>query len=691
MTRAFEVEKLHGLQEMLEKEIKQFGMQVVQGVTREVQRFMEEQICRCECHEFQTQCSDSVVETVETTGMRETAALPDSPPQVEAAIPGMVDNDVVRKSTDAGDKARAGHMDVEQEKLSAMSISKDAAPKHAVEEAPSTSESSSDNDDTPAMPERQQSKRIDNVGTGISSILAGKRRYSSVRYSLKTSNSASRAGLSRQVSTASGHPAVSEREGSAELPRASSEDDPEASDSFVSTDGLARQGRRASLQSVRTSLASELDEDIMATYAVQKERSRMERDRLKRYSTFEFSDAGKQYSRVEYFWYILEHYTDHFMGVVLVLNAIWMGIIVDVKYGSEGNGASVASAAETVDWVFCIIFLIEFALRCFSDPRHFFSFGEGWQWNVFDAIVLTLQLADQSILLIMGGSEQNKLFEGIAVLRILRLGRLIRLVRMVRLIPELKSMVYLILASMPSFFWTALLILLMVYTASIFFTEIANDMAVNMSLNVEDRAAIETYWSSIGISVLTLYMAISGGGDWRDFIVVFLRQDSMGLHVVIFAAYVAFSTLVMLNLVTGVFVDGAQRIIRQEQDEEISRMAEKMFSLTDSTTEITWDAFVALEDTPAMSAYCAAVGITHDEAVGLFELLDTRGRRKLKISEFVKGSLRLRSTARTIDVAQLADSFQQSLFMLDKRTLATHKVITQLWSQTKALRRMQMR
>lgn len=250
---------------------------------------------------------------------------------------------------------------------------------------------------------------------------------------------------------------------------------------------------------------------------------------------------------------------------------------------------------------------------------------------------------------------------------------------MVRLLPQLKSMVYLIVASTPSFFWTAILILLLLYIAAIYFTEVAYDMAQDVQ-SAEDQTTLEDHWSSISRSMLTLYMSICGGGDWEDFIVVFLRQDSWNPHVLIFSAYVAFSTLVMLNLVTGVFVDGAQRIYRQEQDDEITRMAEKMFARRSGpNTEITWDAFVELEDEPAMLAYCAAVGITHDEAVRLFELLDTKGLRKLDISEFVKGSLRLRSTARTIDVAQLADHLQQCLTILDKRSLATHKVITKLW------------
>ena len=39
-------------------------------------------------------------------------------------------------------------------------------------------------------------------------------------------------------------------------------------------------------------------------------------------------------------------------------------------------------------------------------------------------------------------------------------------------------------------------------------------------------------------------------------------------NTLVFSIFIAFATLVMMNLVTGVFVDGAQRIAREEKNQE---------------------------------------------------------------------------------------------------------------------------
>lgn len=692
-----------GLLEMLEKEIKQIGMQVVEGVTCELKRFMVEQTrtSQTRAAHSQTGCSNTGMRAIAATpdtpseppseppGMLASAAMPPPPSEPPSELPGIIVTNppVARQNADApgchdlpcavdppsdhGSLAeRMGKTHAGGGRSHLCDTPKGTALEDLTEEKSSFDENSSQG--RPWAHKRASGTESSGVGTSIQSILGAKR-------------AGGRSTLHRS-STMSDNSKDSWRQNSPDGSASDTSRDEQAVNR-KSQDGLSRKPSQKRSSFARTT--SGTGEDVMTTLATERAKTMEVKRRIKhqipRSLTMMTTMHGRKVNVRECCWYIMETYTDHVMGVILVVNAIWMGIIVDVKVriGSGDHAVSVAEMAYVVEWVFCCIFFVELAIRLCLHPRRFFSFAAGWAWNLFDVMVLALQVADQSILLIVDGNEHNKLLDGLSLLRMLRLGRLIRMVRMVRISPQLKSMVYLIVASMPSFCWTAILILLLLYTAAIYFTEVAHDMVQNLQ-NVEEQAAIETYWNSITRSMLTLYMAISGGGDWKDFVEVFLSQDPMGLHTLIFVTYVAFSTLVMLNLVTGVFVEGAQRLIRKEQDEEIGRMAEKMFARSDSD-KITWENFVSLEEAPAMSAYCAAVGITQVEAVGLFELLDTEGLGELQISEFVKGSLRLRSAARTIDVAQLGDYLQQSLTMLDKRSLATHKITMKLWSSMRSL------
>ena len=138
--------------------------------------------------------------------------------------------------------------------------------------------------------------------------------------------------------------------------------------------------------------------------------------------------------------------------------------------------------------------------------------------------------------------------------------------RMVHLVPELKSMVCLISASMISFFWAVVLFVLLIYCVAVYFTELATDLRVGA-----DDTRLGQYWGSLGSSFLSLFQAISGGDDWANFIDV-LEDSSQTLNTLVFSLYVLFATLVMLNLVTGVFVEGAQRILKDDKEAELLRM-----------------------------------------------------------------------------------------------------------------------
>eukprot|EP00439_Symbiodinium_sp_Y106_P080198 s415_g18.t4 len=138
---------------------------------------------------------------------------------------------------------------------------------------------------------------------------------------------------------------------------------------------------------------------------------------------------------------VTHDYFDYVMGLILMLNAILVGIQVDVA--SQLPSDPIWSRA--IDLIFCLIFVLELVLRVSAFGQTFLNM-EGWQWNLFDLLIVGFSVADEATKLILSDGEVQEVFDSFGVLRLLRLGRIVRLVRMVRLIPALKSMVYLILA-----------------------------------------------------------------------------------------------------------------------------------------------------------------------------------------------------------------------------------------------------
>jgi len=160
----------------------------------------------------------------------------------------------------------------------------------------------------------------------------------------------------------------------------------------------------------------------------------------------------------------------------------------------------------------------------------------------------------------------------------------------------------------------------------------------------------------VQISMLSIFQATTGGDDWRNFIDVFEGHSSYFWHTAAFCIYVAFATLVMLNLVTGVFVEGAQRIIKQDKDVELIKTVCTIFNHidTDESMTITRSEFMTHLDKGIMDTYFEALELSKGQAHEIFELLDIDGDTTLSVEEFVKGCMRLRGPARSIDISSLA-------------------------------------
>merc|ERR1719446_1288502 len=114
--------------------------------------------------------------------------------------------------------------------------------------------------------------------------------------------------------------------------------------------------------------------------------------------------------------------------------------------------------------------------------------------------------------------------------------------------------------------------------------------AANPRIDLED---VQKYWGSLGDSIMSLYWSITGGQDWADLIQPLINATGTQIHNIIFAMYIAFATMVVMNLVTGVFVEGAQRLTKEDKDREVIKMAFKTFNLNESELV---DPEISLED-----------------------------------------------------------------------------------------------
>merc|ERR1719221_41928 len=103
---------------------------------------------------------------------------------------------------------------------------------------------------------------------------------------------------------------------------------------------------------------------------------------------------------------------------------------------------------------------------------------------------------------------------------------------------------------MRSLAWTIFLLALFIYVVGVCFTQAVTDHKV--TLRSRHNGLLEENYGTLGISMLSLFEAITDGIEWRD-IVDPLTDKISPFMVVPFVLYIVFVQFALMNILTGIF------------------------------------------------------------------------------------------------------------------------------------------
>lgn len=364
-----------------------------------------------------------------------------------------------------------------------------------------------------------------------------------------------------------------------------------------------------------------------------------------------------------------------FISMLIVGNAIFIGIQVDFSMHhlvSEKSDPKRLLSHRAIDLIFTLLFSLELSLRIGSEGvRHFFSLlNRSLRWNLFDTGLVLMSILEEIVSLV---SDQNiGGVSAIRLLRILRLIRIIRVIRVMRFFRDLRVLVQGIANSLKSLLWCAALLLVYMYIFSICVMQVVIDEFISHYQEPGDHIGPDTehgqslifHYNSSWRCIYTLYMSISGGVDWGE-----VSEPLGAIHpifTVLFCLYIAFTIFCILNIVTGVFVENAHKIVNDEEHmimedlhlrrhwfEEVLQVFKAADK--DESGELTFQEFSKHVSDLRVQAYFRKVGINieSDSANSLFQLLDFDQNGKVNVDEFVLGCTKFGGAARGVDIARL--------------------------------------
>jgi len=359
---------------------------------------------------------------------------------------------------------------------------------------------------------------------------------------------------------------------------------------------------------------------------------------------------------------------DLFFALAILVNTVFIGVEVQISVISSQEDTLVIQVVRNA---FTVLFSIELFLRLGAGFREFFC-SEDYRWNMLDVFIVLSSWWEAAVEFTYapvaddGGTGFD--LSGLRTLRILRITRLVKLARVARIlrfVMALRTLTQSIIYTLKSLIWALVLMTLIVYVFGILFVQAVTDHRRDplSRMTPEETDAADNYFGNLWKSMLSLYMSITGGVSWEQLLVPLHAVSPLWVFVFLF--YVSFTYFAVLNVVTGVFCQSAIDSAQSDHDAVLqSILANKqahiekiryLFNEIDAEEVgvITYQMFQDKVTTKEVQTYFESIDLDIWDAWSFFKLLDLDSGGAIEVEEFLMGCLRLRGSARAMDMAKL--------------------------------------
>ncbi|CAE7455546.1 Scn5a [Symbiodinium microadriaticum] len=354
--------------------------------------------------------------------------------------------------------------------------------------------------------------------------------------------------------------------------------------------------------------------------------------------------------------------------IVILTNLILLGVEVDMSAQLPPNAQ--IEAFQVANIIIVCFFFGEILLKLHAYGCKMMYFGKDRWWNWSDLLIFSM-----SVFEIVGEAMASVVFASqmdptqLRTMRFLRMARALRGVRVLRLLQylsALRTIVFSIVSTMGSVFWTSLLLVILFYLFGVLNTQIATDHCRALThAEVPQKCDPELmrFWSSVPQAMLTLFLSITNGVSWDDCLQPLWDVSRVALVSLI--VYIVITVFAVLNTVTGVFCNMAIESARADKDMATMRQMQKHEAQVDALRgvfeEINPDGMgvISLEELKEalkqekLRSFMHSMDIATDDIVTLFMVIDADGSGDITLDEFVYGCMNLAGPAKQLQVARM--------------------------------------
>ena len=178
----------------------------------------------------------------------------------------------------------------------------------------------------------------------------------------------------------------------------------------------------------------------------------------------------------------------------------------------------------------------------------------------------------------------------IRVLRILRIARSLRMIHLLKFsgLRNLRLMLMAILGSAIPLLWAGLVLVFLMFFFGVIFLNGAADYTAEASMGDQNVVQFKLFFSDLPMTLLTLFMCITGGINWWEVQQLFL--DMSLAYALVFVLFVLVTLLAAMNVITGIFVTDAVQMARLDSEMKVQQeMDENRYYLQKSERAFSTD------------------------------------------------------------------------------------------------------
>eukprot|EP00931_Biecheleriopsis_adriatica_P003953 TRINITY_DN10569_c0_g1_i1.p1 TRINITY_DN10569_c0_g1~~TRINITY_DN10569_c0_g1_i1.p1 ORF type:complete len:707 (+),score=113.34 TRINITY_DN10569_c0_g1_i1:217-2121(+) len=346
-------------------------------------------------------------------------------------------------------------------------------------------------------------------------------------------------------------------------------------------------------------------------------------------------------------------------SLVIISHAVCVTILSDWEL--QHVGVTAPFVFDLLEMAFLCFYVLELILRLYVHGLYFFV-NEHCAWNVFDLSLVALSGFDVA-LFILNVTSANDSGGNVSFMRIFRLfkiAKILRTLRVIKVFRELHLMLQSFARCFVSLFWGMALMLFLLFIFALVFAQGVATFLSSAELPEDELLNITQIFGSVATSMLSLYMAVTGGNDWTVYYGVIRRTGAF--YEIVFLLYTFFFGFALFNIMTGVFLERAiqaavpdrDEMIHQEQ-KKLQEQVEEFRSLctrldTRKSGTISQEEFREHMKNPMMVSYMSHVGLVLHDVEHFFHVIAGNDAKEVDIDRFVEGCMAMKGNATALDV-----------------------------------------